>query len=129
MPLPLVTTFKTAGTYKKKQYPNSVQIKYAWHVLLLWHTYLHTYIYIYHTSSNLYIPDSVSLANTHVHTPLASLDVTKYLSCYHCLAISSPTHHALYNAARMISQLVCAPRYHVSFMSVMASLNISLNSP
>ena len=52
--------YKTAGTYKKWQWPNSTHITYARHVLLLWHTYLHTYIY--RTSSNLYTPDSVSLA-------------------------------------------------------------------
>ena len=45
MPFPVVTTFKTAGTYKKWQWPNSAHITYAWHALLLWHTYLHTYIY------------------------------------------------------------------------------------
>ena len=67
MPFPLVTTFETAGTYKKWQWPYSAHITYTWHALLLWHTYLHTYIhiyiYIYRTSSNLYIPDSVSLAS------------------------------------------------------------------
>ena len=42
VPFPLVTTFKTTGTYKKWQWPNSTHITYAWHALLLWHTYLHT---------------------------------------------------------------------------------------
>ena len=65
MPFPLVTTFETAGTYKKWLWPNSAHITYAWHVLQLWYTYLHTYIYIYtyRTSSNWYTPDSVSLAS------------------------------------------------------------------
>ena len=69
VPFPVVTTFKTAGTYKKWLWPNSAHITYAWHALLIWHTYLHTYIYIYiyiyiyRTSSNLYTPDSVSLAS------------------------------------------------------------------
>ena len=45
MPFPVVTTFKTAGTYKKWQWPNSTHITYAWHVLLLWHsTSIHIYI-------------------------------------------------------------------------------------
>ena len=47
VPFPVVTTFKTAGTYKKWLWPNSAHIKYAWHALLIWHTYLHTYIYVY----------------------------------------------------------------------------------
>ena len=64
VPFPLVTTFETS-TYKKWLWPNSTYITYTWHALLLWHTYLHTYIYIYiyRTSSNLYTPDSVSLAS------------------------------------------------------------------
>ena len=36
----MVTTFKTAGTHKKWQWTNSAHIMYAWHALLLWHTYL-----------------------------------------------------------------------------------------
>ena len=43
----MVTTFKTAGTYKNWQWPNSAHIMCAWHALVLWHRYLHTYIYIY----------------------------------------------------------------------------------
>ena len=43
----MVTTFKTAVTYKKWQWPNSAHITYAWHALLLWHMYLHTYKYKY----------------------------------------------------------------------------------
>ena len=31
---------------KKWQWPNSAHITYAWHALLVWHTYLHTYICI-----------------------------------------------------------------------------------
>ena len=57
---PLVTTFETAGTYKKWLCPNSAHITYTWHALLLWHTYLHTYTY--RISSNLYTTDRVSLA-------------------------------------------------------------------
>ena len=41
VPFPLVTTFKIAETYKKLQWTNSAHIAYAWHALLLWHTYLH----------------------------------------------------------------------------------------
>ena len=46
VPFPLVTTFETAGTYKKWLWSNSAYIAYTWHALLIWHTYLHTYIYI-----------------------------------------------------------------------------------
>ena len=46
VPFPLVTTFETVGTYKKWLWPNSAHIMYTWHALILWHTYLHTYIYI-----------------------------------------------------------------------------------
>ena len=66
MPVPfaVVTTFKTAGMYKKWQWPNSAHITYAWHALVIWYnTSIHIYIYIYRTSSNLYTPDSVSLAS------------------------------------------------------------------
>ena len=44
VPFPLVTTFEMAGTYKKWLWPNSAHITFTWHVLLLWHTYHHTYI-------------------------------------------------------------------------------------
>ena len=62
MPFPLVTTFETAGTYKKRLWPNSAYITYMWHALLFCFMYLHTHIHIY-----IYIPHqlkfvSVSLA-------------------------------------------------------------------
>ena len=74
VPFPLVTTFETAGTYNKWLWLNSAYITYTWHVLLLWHTYFHTCIYIYiytdRISSNLYTPDSVSHANC-FHSPIS----------------------------------------------------------
>ena len=63
VPFPLVTTFETAGTYKKWLWPNSAYItlrgmRYYYGT----RTSIHIYIYTYRISSNLYTPDSVSLA-------------------------------------------------------------------
>ena len=62
VPFPLVTTFETAGIYKKWLWSNSAYITYTWHALLIWHTYLHTYIYIYirTTSARICTPLIVS---------------------------------------------------------------------
>ena len=45
VPFPLVTTFETAGTYKKWLWPNSAYITYTWHATNM--TYVPPYIYIY----------------------------------------------------------------------------------
>ena len=81
VPFPVVTTFKTAGTHRKWQWPNSAHITYVWHALLLWHTYLHTYIYIYirTTPARICTPlISVSLAS-----PACQLCIHVRLSCYY----------------------------------------------
>ena len=44
VPFTVVTMFKTDGTHKKCQWPNSAHIMFALHALLLWHTCLHTYL-------------------------------------------------------------------------------------
>ena len=76
VPFPLVTTFETAGTYKKWLWPNSAHIMYTWHAPILWHTYLHTYIYIRTAPARICTPLIVSrplhsLANTRI--PITNL--------------------------------------------------------
>ena len=81
VPFPLVTTFETTGTYKKWLWPNSAYITYTWHALLLWHTYLHTYIYIYIRTASAQISTPLivsrsfrSLANYDTHTSTQVVD-------------------------------------------------------
>ena len=65
VPFPLDTTFETAGTYKKWLWPTPPILRICgMRYYFASRTSIHTYIYIYtyRTSSNLYTPDSVSLA-------------------------------------------------------------------
>ena len=79
----------------KWQWPNSAHIMYTWYVLLLWHSYvliqIYTHVYIYHTSSNLYTPDSVSLSSlaNEVQWNLYTKDSLGALSYFSCVIVRS----------------------------------------
>ena len=117
----MVTTFKTAGTYKNWLWPNSAHITYAWHALLIWHTYLHTYIYIY-----IYI----YTAQARICTPLIVSRSLRSLANYRGFLLPVAVGGNLMWAcgSQRVKQLPMAQNFHAQFTCTTDPVNFHFNT-